>query len=148
MTFSVSLGPETAEIPDVTGKSQEEATTTLETAGFKVRVDEEYSDTVEAGFVISQDPAAGQQMAKNNIVAIVVSKGVEPVEQVKVPNLLDMTLSEAQTACNILGLSLNASGDMSGTVGDQSPAAGTMLDIGSAVNVTLEKTQNNPNPSS
>ncbi len=63
-------------VPSVTGLTQADATTALQNAKLTVTsVTEDYSDTVEAGKVISQSVAAGQQVAANTNVTLVVSKG-------------------------------------------------------------------------
>ena len=71
-------GPVT-ELPDVVGQTQAAATATLEGLELDVDVTTEYSDTVAAGLVISQDPLAGTLLEGLSSVAIVVSLGVAPV---------------------------------------------------------------------
>jgi len=78
---TVSDGPATADavtIPDVTGATQAEATTTLEAAGLVVEVLEAYSTTVAAGSVIGQAPSQGLQTIAGATVTIAVSKGPAP----------------------------------------------------------------------
>ncbi len=78
VTLVVSTGPATATVPDVRGKTQEAATQALTAAGYEVDVEEQSSDSVSAGSVISQDPSAGVQAAKGSTVTIVVSTGPAP----------------------------------------------------------------------
>ncbi len=81
ITIYISLGEEElSEVPDVVGKTKEDATAELNEAGFEVVVEEAYSDTVEAGRVISMDQMAGDELLKGNTVTIVVSLGEEPTE--------------------------------------------------------------------
>ncbi len=80
----VSLGPEVEEVtvPDVTGMEQAEAEEALEEAGLSVGdVDEEYSDEVDEGVVISQDPAADETAEEGASVDLVVSAGPEDDEE-------------------------------------------------------------------
>jgi serine/threonine-protein kinase len=65
-------------VPDVGGKTQDEATTVLEAAGFKVEVLEVYSDSVPAKSVAGQAPAAGGSTVKGATVTIAVSQGPTP----------------------------------------------------------------------
>ncbi|MGC5018750.1 Stk1 family PASTA domain-containing Ser/Thr kinase [Micromonospora sp. DT47] len=73
VTLTVSRG-NIREVPDVVKLSKEEATRTLENAGFKVNVDlgrEVPAD--EAGKVTSQNPKGGTKKARNTTVTITVS---------------------------------------------------------------------------
>ena len=81
---TVSLGtaaPDAVAVPDVTGKTQDEATQTLEAAGFKVEVLGALSDTVPEGSVIGQAPSAGLSSPPGAIVTIAVSQGPPPTGQ-------------------------------------------------------------------
>ena len=142
ITYTLSLGTEIITIPDVTGDSQSTATKTLESAGFVVSASEDYSSTVDSGYVISQNPTGSA--AKGTTVKIVVSKGAEPVKTVSVPDLSGMTQNEANSALKSSNLSL---GDVSttsttkesldGTVASQNPASGKTVDINSSVDIVL-----------
>lgn len=69
-----------AELPDVTGKSQQEAVTKLESLGFAVSVIKQNSDTVESGYVISQSPRADDRIEAGSTVTLSVSIGPEITE--------------------------------------------------------------------
>ena len=75
MKLIISKGQEMTDVPNVTGKTSEEAQTILKAAGFEVEVDEEYDEETEEGKVISQSPAGDGQAAKKSTVTIVVSSG-------------------------------------------------------------------------
>ena len=137
VTYSISLGVEQVTVPDVTGMSQTTATNTLTNAGFQVDVETSYSSSVKQGVVISQNPTSGNH-DKGSTVTITVSDGPEPVEQVAVPSLTGMSLSDAQNALNNVGLSYNiAGGDSTTTVKSTDPSSGTKVDVGSTVNLTF-----------
>lgn len=81
VTITVSLGTEPEPditIPDVTGRSQSAATTTLESAGFRVNVEEAYSSSVSVGNVILQDPTGGSEASAGTTITITVSLGPKP----------------------------------------------------------------------
>jgi eukaryotic-like serine/threonine-protein kinase len=60
VTLSVSTGPPTQYVPDVTNFDEQTAKMTLAAAGFKPRVvKQKTSDPAEAGVVLDQDPAPG-----------------------------------------------------------------------------------------
>lgn len=76
VTITISLGTETIDVPDVTGKSQSAAQSTLENSGLSAgSISEEPSDTVKKGNVISSDPAAGTKVNKGAKVNLVISTG-------------------------------------------------------------------------
>ena len=76
VVISSGMSVETMEMPDLTGKTEEEAKVVIEEEGLTVgTVSEEDSDTVEKGKVISQSPAAGGTVDKGTKVDIKVSLG-------------------------------------------------------------------------
>jgi beta-lactam-binding protein with PASTA domain/predicted Ser/Thr protein kinase len=75
VTLSVSRGPVTTAVPDVTNQEVSIARTTLEAAGFRVRtVLEDTTDPAQDGFVIAQDPIGGSQEEENSTVTLVVGR--------------------------------------------------------------------------
>ena len=75
VTLSVSRGPVTSSIPDVTNQDVTIAQATLEAAGFRTRVVLENTD--EPGFdgiVLSQDPIGGTQAKAGSIVTLFVGR--------------------------------------------------------------------------
>lgn len=72
-------GEPSVKIPDVRGKSREEATQILINAGIRVSstVKEEYSNEVPKGKVVRTEPAIGSDVAKNTEVVLVISKGAK-----------------------------------------------------------------------
>lgn len=78
VTVYYSDGPE--EIPDVVGKTQEEAERILREAGYVPDVVESANTTEPKGTVIQQSPPAGQQAQEGSTVTIVVSSYEEPSE--------------------------------------------------------------------
>ncbi len=74
VTYYLSLGSEGVAVPDVVGQREGAATATLNNAGFNVTVDYAESDTVEAGYVISQS-VRGERLQAGESVNIVVSTG-------------------------------------------------------------------------
>lgn len=96
-------GPELIEVPDVMKKSEAEATSQLEEAGFVVSKTEAPSSDVDKGFVVSQTPGAGQKVPKGTTIGIVVSQG-KPVENVKIPDVVGLTREDAETTIKDAGL--------------------------------------------
>jgi serine/threonine-protein kinase len=78
VTVSVSKGPSTTAVPDVTTQDVAIAQTTLEAAGFRTRtVLEDVEDPSFDGIVISQDPVGGTQAKPNARVTLFVGRFVE-----------------------------------------------------------------------
>ena len=93
---------EMVNVPDVSNKPIAEARSELQAAGFTIGTETEvYNPDVEAGNVVSTDPAAGGQAAKGSSVNITISKGTE---QVTVPDLRGMSADEAQRVLASYGL--------------------------------------------
>jgi serine/threonine-protein kinase len=73
--LSVSKGPKTVSVPDVTTQEYSVAVATLEGAGFKVRkVLEDTDDPSLEGIVISQDPGPGSQAKPKSVVTLFVGR--------------------------------------------------------------------------
>ena len=86
ITLSVSKGPTTTAIPDVTSQDVAIAQTTLEAAGFRTRVVlENVDDPTQDGIVISQDPVGGTQAKQNSLVTLYVGRYVEPTTTTPTP---------------------------------------------------------------
>jgi beta-lactam-binding protein with PASTA domain len=98
------------------------------------------SSTVPVGQVISQNPAAGAQVAPGSAVALTVSTGPAPVA---VPNVVGLTQAAASTAITDVGLTVGAITQTAsntvpaGQVISQNPAAGAQVAPGSAVALTV-----------
>jgi beta-lactam-binding protein with PASTA domain/tRNA A-37 threonylcarbamoyl transferase component Bud32 len=95
VTITVSTGPDTVRVPDVSGMSKDDATAALKDVGLTVST----TDTVEsaaqdAGKVISSDPAANKTVNKGDSVALHLASG-----KATVPNVVG---SDNVTAVNKL----------------------------------------------
>lgn len=144
VTLVISKGQKKGSVPDVKGKTIDEAKSILEAAGFEVEEDDEYSDEVEEKHIISQSPEGGSQAAEGSTVSVVVSKGKE-VKVAKVPDLKKMTVTEAESALSAVHLKLgNVSQEYSdsvkeGQVISQSIAADTEVKEDTKIDITISK---------
>ncbi|HLQ40813.1 MAG TPA: Stk1 family PASTA domain-containing Ser/Thr kinase [Tetragenococcus sp.] len=77
IALTVSAGEEEIEVPDVVGKEKDDANKILKDAGFKVKEEEEKSDSVDKDDVISMSPTAGNKAKKGTTVSLKVSSGKE-----------------------------------------------------------------------
>ena len=141
--LAVCQGPEPVAMPAVVGKLLEDAETALTSAGFVVgAVTWVYSDDVAAGTVISQNPPAGSFEQPGFSVELVVSKGREPVE---VPDVADVSLSDAQAVLTSAGLTVGTATQayhatiLAGRVINQTPSAGATVMPGLAVDLVMSQ---------
>lgn len=144
ITLSISSGPESSSVPNVVGRDQVEASSLLESAGFKVSVKQSYSDSVEQGKVISQSPSGSTTVSPGSTVTITVSQGKE-TKMVTVPSLAGMNLKDAQNTLSSLGLNYSIEyrdgGTKKDTVINTSPSAGGSAEEGSSVKIYVSKGQ-------
>src|SRR4029453_14290668 len=77
--LKVSKGPEQVAVPSVEGLTAAEAERRLRDAGLEVgKRENQFSDAVAKGKVISSSPASGALVKPDRPVDLLVSKGVEP----------------------------------------------------------------------
>ena len=104
------IGPESpnetedmVEVPNVVGMTEDDAKETLndEGLGFKV-VSREESKEYEKGRVSEQKTEAGEEVAKNTTIEVVVSSGLVG-DSITVPDVSGMTEDEAQSALENAG---------------------------------------------
>ena len=91
-----SAGPQSTQVPDVKERSQEEARSILESAGFKVNaaVKTEDSADIAKDMVTKTDPAAGQSVPKGTTITIYVSSGMTTVPSNLVGQSKDSVLQQ------------------------------------------------------
>ena len=133
----VSKGIEQIPLINFVNKSGEEALNTLTTAGFKVTPKYEFSETVPAGAVISQNPSEVKSYPKGSALSLVISKGSA---YVFIPNVY--SLSEAKAKSVLTALDLQVTIKRMGTkavkqVTAISPKVGSKVLRGSKVTITV-----------
>jgi serine/threonine-protein kinase len=137
--LEVSTGPEQVSVADVTGKSEDDARSALEAAGFKVAVQQEESADEDPGTVLSQNPASGQA-ARGSTVTITVA--IEP-KQIAVPDVVGRSQNQATKTLSGEGFEVTVeevavdTPDDDGLVQKQSPAGDKKVDRGSTVTITV-----------
>ncbi len=126
-------------LPNFVNMTREQAEQTATEAGLQLEISEEYSSDVEAGKVISQDPAYldGYTVKENSTVKIVVSKG----ENIKiVPKVIGETVDSATELLKAEELEIEVVEEASSTVEAgiiirQDPEADSELNAGETVTV-------------
>lgn len=128
-------------VPDLTGKSPDEAKAILTGLGLDSADGPQQDSVAPAGTVSGTDPAAGTQVSKGTVVTLFTSNG----SMVAVPNVVGQKAADAQAALTAAGLTVKVNGNNpNATVQTQDPAANTPVKKGSQVTLTL--TAPNPSP--
>ncbi|MGN1157872.1 MAG: Stk1 family PASTA domain-containing Ser/Thr kinase [Agathobacter sp.] len=132
------------EIPSVIGMDEQTAKQTLYDHNFKVEIDYEYSNTIEAGLVSSQNPEVGKKVKEGTVVTIYISLGKAPVE---VPS--DLEGKDVKVATYILEqlgftvkTTLEYRDDMDKDLVISVPEAGTTKDYGSEIELIVSAKEN------
>lgn len=137
-----------ATVPDLVGKTEEEAKTLANEAGLGVQMAGEESSDQEKGRISRQETAAGTQVAENTTVKYWVSTGTA---QVTIPELDGRTGIDAQQTLEDLGLQVTVQKEYSDTddkgyalvdpgyVYNVEPAVGTSVQSGSSVILTVSR---------
>jgi len=139
VTIYVSEGKPKTHVPDVVGKSRDEAVAELVGAKLKANV-VPVNSLKPVNEVLAQAPKPGTELIVNSTVRINVSKGPKPVT---IPNVVGSAFETAQSQLQGVGFAV-AREDVedeadAGIVVGQNPAAGTQLGKGSVVTLQVSK---------
>jgi serine/threonine-protein kinase len=137
VSITVSKGTEMVAVPDLAGLTQDAATQALAAAGLQTQVETESSTAVAEGSLISQTPAAGENVAKGSTVTITVAKQETVLE---VPNVVGMNQDAAVSALEEKGFTVNVIQTVdptktAGKVYKQAPSAASSATPGSSVTI-------------
>jgi serine/threonine-protein kinase len=130
-------------LPDVVGLSLDEAEARLASAGLEVnwrRERDRFDAEVAPGKIVLQIPKGGTPAKRRTTVDVALSRGRELIE---VPNLAEQPMQTVLVHLRASGLALGRSfgiyspGGAEGTVALQAPAAGTLVDPSTPVDLFL-----------
>ena len=129
-------------VPDVVGQTEADATGAITGLGLVAASSETPDDTVPAGSVISQDPAAGTEVADGSTVNIAVSTGPDTPANVPVPDVSGKSGADAQAELEAGGFTVvseeQSSADVeAGLVIETNPSAGTEVAPGTEVKMIV-----------
>jgi serine/threonine-protein kinase len=147
VVLTISSGTGQTAVPNVVGRDSADAANILGQAGFKTTTKTQPSDTVDAGKVISTNPAAGTKAAKNSTVTMIVSSGPSPTttqattttvaNTATVPDVSGKTRFQASNTLSAAGFNPTFSTancpSPGTTVQSTNPPAGTSATTGSTV---------------
>jgi eukaryotic-like serine/threonine-protein kinase len=137
--ITVSTGPPKVEVPNVKGRSRDDAIALLVQAKLKPKVREVFN-TADPGTVVAQAPAGGELVNEGSTVQINVSKGLEPLD---VPNVIGQQYDNAAGQLQGRGFAVARrdvdSSQPKDTVIDQQPKGGSELARGGTVTLYVSK---------
>lgn len=127
------------DLPDVVGKSIEEATDILEGAGFSVQVGDPVDSTVGAGLVAEQSPGGGQAAAGTTVTLRPSTGKTAPEPGGTVPDVVGQKFIQAKAALEGRGYGVNEDGCRPGSdVSAQDPPGGTAAGPGTTITLQCE----------
>ena len=145
ITVTVSQGPKPVTMPDIVGKTKDEAKRAMDDLKLTANWTESFDDKIPQGQVISASVNSGNTLHWGDSVDVVVSKGPETIT---LPNYVGQKASDAKAALEKIGftvkvssqLTLDASQDKK--VASQDPVGGTEVRIrdenGTPTTITLK----------
>ncbi|HEV2934063.1 MAG TPA: Stk1 family PASTA domain-containing Ser/Thr kinase [Streptosporangiaceae bacterium] len=138
VTLFVSKGAAPVTVPNVEGKMENVAQTTLENDGFTVTVQTDATSTQPSGTVVNQSPVGGTSVPPGSKVTIFVSGGTS------VPGVTGIPSGSAITELQNDGFKVNQittagpAGTTPGNVWQQNPAPNTVQAAGSTVTIYIQ----------
>ncbi len=140
ITLEVSNGPGDTRVPSVENLSQERAVKELNRVQLKVNVDPEPSNTVKQGFAIRTAPTEGTEVERGTRVRLLVSSGAAKVQ---VPGVIGLLRESAESRLGTAGFAVTVRSEQSEQPKDevisQTPSAGSSVERGAAVTITVSK---------
>jgi serine/threonine-protein kinase len=135
----VSSGAEKKPVPNVLNLDANEASTTLQNAGFVVSTRQEPSDEVPEDRVIATDPPPNTEAAVGSAVIIVVSSGPD---EIPVPSVIGRTEQSAIDRLESDGFNVNVVTQSSTAANDgrviaQSPVEPATAAVGATITITV-----------
>lgn len=137
MEITVTVAPEDVKVPDVVGDDVDDARSTLEGLGLKVKVVEQASPEPKDE-VLTQDLKAGTEVPPTTEITLTISAG----GQATVPNVIGMTVELARTTLTGAGFEVDVKYGTEGAqvdvVYEQDQGEGSTLSEGSTVTITAQ----------
>ena len=139
----VSKGQEIVTVTKLVGKTKDEAIKELKELGLEAKIEEDYNDDIEAGIVVEQSIAEGEEVLAGSQITLKVSLGIE---QVEVPDLTGLTEDEAKAKIEESKLKYKATYKITDSskgkgVVEQSISPHSFVDKNSEITITINEYQ-------
>ncbi len=147
VTLVISSGKKLVVIPDLSKFTSREAMSTLEGMGLIARTEDQHSDDVVSGYVIKTSPAAKEEVEPGS--SVIIYNSIGPAKrQTYVPDLINKTRVQAQRLLSDAKLKIGTvkpeeSSNYVDKIIAQDPLPNTLVDEGTAVNITYESVKDN-----
>ena len=109
ITVTVSQGPKPVTMPNIVGKTKDEAQQTMDDLKLTANWTESFDDKIPQGQVISTSVSSGNTLHWGDSVDVVVSKGPETIT---LPNYVGQKASDAKAALEKLGFTVKVSSQL------------------------------------
>lgn len=134
---------EKIQVPDLFGKTVEEAEQLLSEKGLSMRKSSYENSEYDADTIISQSPRPGKEIETNSEIDVVISRG-KSIETSKTPNLIGLTLEEAKRLLESSNFSIGNirqldSSESKGKIISQNPKAGIVVQEGTGIEIVVSK---------
>jgi serine/threonine-protein kinase len=146
VTLTISNGPETLHMPDVTNIALQEATDIIVNMGLILdNVTYEFHSDIPAGIVLSQIPSENSEVLAGNTVNLVVATDIEQ-EDMPMPQVIDSSIENAvsslyESGFNNVYVFTTESDKLEGTVYEQSPAPGIPTSYNDEIDLIISQYQ-------
>jgi beta-lactam-binding protein with PASTA domain/serine/threonine protein kinase len=147
VTLTVSKGAQPIIVPDLVGRTVDDARRAVSALGLTLRVEQRTpSDTVPANVILSQNPDPSAPADANSAVSVIVSDGAASVD---VPNLVGSDTESARSELRSVGLvpvisyAVDAA-NPTGRISRQDPDSGMQVRKGSRVTIFVSVSGNIP----
>jgi serine/threonine-protein kinase len=144
VTLYASSGAAPVSVPNVQGKQENDAASTLQNDGFTVVTHQDTTSTQPAGTVVNQNPAPGTQVPPGSQVTIFVSGASS------VPTVTGLSQASAEALLQSKGFKVTVdtvagpAGTQPGFVWQQTPNANTTAAQGTTVTILVQPQQSTP----
>ena len=141
VTLTLSAGRRRRTVPDLVGKTLQEAETLLG-EDFTWEIVGTESNEIPKDTVIETTPAAGERVSKDTIIQIIVSLGdLTSADMASVPNVVGKPVDEAKRELTAAGFtptekSVDSTREK-GIVDSQNPSGGAMIQVGRYVEILV-----------
>lgn len=143
ISSQIILNDEMVYVPDISGKTLDQARAELQKKDLGLTIaGYQFSDEIEKGRIITQDPAPGSRLKVNRSIMVIVSSGRESVS---VPLLTGKSLEQAVASLRQLGLSRGPLSQIhhpqypAGKIIAQNPPAETVVERNSPVGFLISQ---------